>query len=59
MQTMPRWLSLAYRLTTALVLLMLIAALISLFISVLLGVDSLWNWGLLRVAAWRGLLAHL
>lgn len=56
---MPRWLFLAYRLVTALVLLMLIGAAISLFTSVFLGVAPLWNWGLLRLAGLRSLLARL
>ena len=56
-QIMPRWLSVAYRFSTAFVLLMVIAALVSLMASVLLGIDSLWNWGILRITELRNLFA--
>lgn len=56
-QIMPRWLFIMYRFVTALAILMLIAAAISLIASVFLGIDSLWNWGALRAAELRNLLA--
>ena len=54
---MPRWLYIAYRLATALVLLALIAAGTSLIVSVFLDVASLWDWAVLRVTGLRGAAA--
>ena len=56
---MPRWLLAAYRLATALAILMLIAATASLVALAFLGVSSLWHWGLVRLAGWQGLFAWI
>lgn len=56
-QVLPPWLAVLYRFATALVLLMLIAAAISLVASAVLGIDSLWSWGLHAVAQLGDLLA--
>jgi hypothetical protein len=56
---MPRWLFLAYRCATAPALLMVIAAAVSLIVSVFLGVVSLWNWGVLKATGWQDLFACL
>ena len=56
-QMMPRWLFIAYRCATALAILMLIAAAVSLIASAVLGVAGLWHWGTLTTSGWRSLFA--
>ncbi len=54
---MPRWLLVTYRLATVLAILTLFATAASLIASALLGVASLWHWGLLRAAGLQSLFA--
>jgi len=56
---MPRWLFIMYRFATALAILMLIAAAVSLVVSAFLGVASLWNWGILRTGGLQSLFASI
>ncbi len=56
---MPRWLFVAYRFATAVAILTLFAAAISLVVSVFMGVASLWNWDILRTAGWQSLSASI
>lgn len=58
-QSLPRGLYIAYRLVTALVVLMLVAAGVCLIAVVLPSLLSLWDWGVLKAAGLRGLLACL
>ena len=58
-QIMPRWLFIAYRCATALAILMLVAAAVSLVVSAILGLASIWNWGALKAAGLQSLSASI
>jgi hypothetical protein len=55
---LPHWLFIMYRCATALAILMVIAAAVSLIVLAFLGVTALWDWGVLRTAGWKGLFAR-
>ncbi len=54
---MPRWLFVVYRFATVVAVLTLFVAAISLVVSVLMRVASLWNWDILTTAGWQSLSA--
>lgn len=58
-QVMPRWLFLTYRLATALAILMLVAAAVSLVVSAFLGIASLWHWDILKATGLQSLSARI
>ena len=56
---MPRWLLLAYRFATALAILMLVAAAVTLVVSAVMGIASLWHLDILRSTGLQSLSVHV